>query len=54
MTKNHAVGYYSDKDRRKVRRSYKATKDFRGRKKDKKNEIPEDFQDQNEDEDTEY
>lgn len=42
MTKSHGVGYFSDKDRRRVRRSYK-TKDRR-RKPNNKEDKVEDFQ----------
>ena len=31
MTKSHGVGYFSDKDRRRVRRSYKERKDYKKR-----------------------
>lgn len=53
MTKNHGVGFYSDKDRRKIRRTYKAIKDKRVKnpvRKEKNEHIVEDYWD----EDSEY
>lgn len=53
MTKNHGVGFYSDKDRRKIRRTYKAVKDKRVKTPKEKNEYTIEDEDMDDWEDSE-
>lgn len=51
MSKSHGVGWYSDKDRRRVRRSYKKSRDYQARFSNPKNNNKERYvrEDYNED-----